>query len=52
MLKKSVSTEKPAVQAKVEAKMKTVRSSLNLSLAQPTSLTTALLDGLFEHPVG
>ena len=51
MLKKSASREKAEVQAKVEVKIKNIRSSLNLDLSLP-SLAAALLDGLFEHPAG
>lgn len=52
MLKTSASSGKAEVKAKVEAKMKKVRSSLNLNLAQPSSDLTSELDGLFEHPMG
>ena len=50
MLKKSASREKAEVQAKVEDKIKNIRSSLNLDLDFTISRTAALLDGLFEHP--
>jgi hypothetical protein len=49
MLKKAASREKAEVQAKVEDKIKNIRSSLNLDLSLP-SLAAALLNGLFEHP--
>jgi len=51
MLKNAASREKAEVQAKVEDKIKNIRSSLNLDLdLSLPSLAAALLNGLFEHP--
>ena len=46
MLKQSASREKAEVQAKVEDKIKNIRSSLNLDL----NLSLLPAGGLFQHP--